>query len=227
MKSNLLETDFLSLYFTNVNIANLGDATGVRGSTVAGSLYLSLHTDYPGEAGTQSTSECAYTNYARKAVARATAQWTVTANTATTDNDNAWPTAGVTAAETAWFVGCGRQVSGANELDYIAPIGSVQGEGTATTADVMTVPGHTLANDERVCLFAVPGKALPAGVTAGTVYYVITVSGDTFSISTTLGGAAVNVTAAGAFIAFEMSGIAIDDGVTPTILAGTINFIEE
>jgi hypothetical protein len=75
--SNALENGLLLLLFNNTNFANVGDATGLRGSTSAGSLYVSLHTADPGEAGDQTTSETAYTSYARVAVARSSAGWTV------------------------------------------------------------------------------------------------------------------------------------------------------
>lgn len=78
--SNAFETSLLSLIFNNANIANIGDATGLRASTTAGSLYVSLHTADPGEAGTQTTSEANYTGYARVAVARSGAGWTVSGN---------------------------------------------------------------------------------------------------------------------------------------------------
>jgi hypothetical protein len=78
--TNAFETSLLSLIFNNANIANIGDATGLRGSTTAGSLYVSLHTADPGEAGTQTTSEANYTGYARVAVARSGAGWTVSGN---------------------------------------------------------------------------------------------------------------------------------------------------
>lgn len=78
--SNDLETDLLELLFKNTNIANLGDATGVRGSTGAGSLYVALHTADPGETGKQNTSEISYTGYARVAVARSGSGWTVSGN---------------------------------------------------------------------------------------------------------------------------------------------------
>lgn len=77
-KSNVFENDLLALIFNNTTIAAVGDATGVRGSTVAGSLYWSLHTADPGEAGTAITSETAYTGYARVAAARSSAGFTVT-----------------------------------------------------------------------------------------------------------------------------------------------------
>lgn len=69
-KTNAYEAALLDLIFINTNIANLGDATGVRGSATAGQLFVSLHTADPGEAGTQTTSEVAYTGYARVGVDR-------------------------------------------------------------------------------------------------------------------------------------------------------------
>ena len=226
MKTNGFETDWLNHYFTNVDIANVGDAAGLQNSTTAGSLYLSLHTAYPGEAGVQNTSEAAYTSYARKAVARSTAEWTVTANTVTTDNANAFPAA-TGGSETEYFVGIGRQISGATELDYICPLGTEMGEATATTADVLTLPGHTLVLDDRAAVFALPKVALPTGLTAGTIYWVIAPSGDTFSLSATQGGGAVNITAAGAALVYKMVGLNVSNGITPTIAAGALTVKEE
>ena len=79
-KSNAFENALLLLIFNNTNIANLGDATGVQGSAVAGSLYLSLHTADPGEAGDQATSEATFAGYARVAVARSAGGWTIAGN---------------------------------------------------------------------------------------------------------------------------------------------------
>lgn len=81
--SNSFENALLLLIFNNTNIANIGDATGLRGSSSAGSLYVGLHTADPGEAGDQTTSEATYTGYARVAVARTSGGWTVSTNSAT------------------------------------------------------------------------------------------------------------------------------------------------
>ncbi len=85
--SNAAETALLTLLFNNTNWANVGDATGLRGSTAAGSFYVALHTADPGEAGDQTTSEATYTGYARVAVARSAGGWTISggnaSNTAT------------------------------------------------------------------------------------------------------------------------------------------------
>ena len=79
-KSDAFEQALLDLIFLNTDIANIGDAAGLQNSAAAGSLYVALHTADPGEAGTQSTSEIAYTGYARVAVARSGVGWTRTGN---------------------------------------------------------------------------------------------------------------------------------------------------
>lgn len=78
-KGNTFENDLLNLVFKNTDAALIGDATGLRGSSTAGSLYFSLHTADPGEAGDQTTSEISYTGYSRVGVARG-AGFTVTNN---------------------------------------------------------------------------------------------------------------------------------------------------
>jgi len=69
-KSNACENGLLLLMFNNTDFANIGDAGGLQNSATAGSLYISLHTSDPGEAGSQTTNEANYTSYARVAVAR-------------------------------------------------------------------------------------------------------------------------------------------------------------
>ena len=113
--TNAFETSLLGLIITNANAANVGDATGLRGSTTAGVFWISLHTASPGEAGNQGTSETAYTNYARQDEARDTTQWTVTGNTADNDNVIGFPTCGVTGATLTDF-GLGSDVSGVGNL---------------------------------------------------------------------------------------------------------------
>ncbi len=81
-KSDAWETGLILLVFNNTNYANVGDATGLRGSSTAGSLYVALHTADPGESGTQATSEANYTGYARVAVARSGSGWTCSTDTA-------------------------------------------------------------------------------------------------------------------------------------------------
>lgn len=80
-KSNASETALLALLFNNTDFATIGDAGGLQNSATAGSFYISLHTADPGEAGNQTTSEATYGSYARVAVARSGAGWTVSGAT--------------------------------------------------------------------------------------------------------------------------------------------------
>jgi hypothetical protein len=71
-KGNTTENDVLALIF---------NATALSWSANT-FLYLALHTADPGEAGSQTTSEATYTSYARVAVARSGAGFTVSGNNA-------------------------------------------------------------------------------------------------------------------------------------------------
>lgn len=113
--TNVLENGLLSLLFENANYANVGDATGLRGSSTAGVFYISLHTANPNETGSQNTTEAGYTSYARVSVARSTAGWTVASGVV--DNDSAinFPAAtGLSESETHF--GIGSDSTGAGNL---------------------------------------------------------------------------------------------------------------
>jgi hypothetical protein len=116
-KGNTFENDLLLLIFNNTAAALIGDASGLQPSATAGSLYVSLHTADPGEAGTQTTNECAYTSYARVAVARSGAGWTVSGNAVTNAALVQFPqcTGG---SETATYFAIGTASSGTGKVLY-------------------------------------------------------------------------------------------------------------
>lgn len=116
-KTNTWENDLLLLMFNNTNSSLHGDATGLRGSSTAGSYYFSLHTADPGEAGDQTTNEIGYTSYARVAVARSGAGFTVTGNAVATAAAVTFP-AGTGGSGTATHFGIGCSSSGAGKLLY-------------------------------------------------------------------------------------------------------------
>lgn len=116
-KSNAWETGLLLLLFNNTNFATVGDATGLRGSTVAGSLYVSGHTADPGEAGDQSTSEMTYGGYARVGIPRSGAGWVVTGNSVSPAANIDFPV-GTSGGGTMSFMGIGTASSGAGVLLY-------------------------------------------------------------------------------------------------------------
>jgi len=106
-KSNACEAGLLDLLFLNTDFATVGDAAGLQNSAAAGSLYMSLHTADPGEAGTQLTSEATYTSYARVPVARSGAGFSRSVSTISLVADCDFPasTGGAATALSHWAVG--------------------------------------------------------------------------------------------------------------------------
>lgn len=116
-KSNTHENDYLKLIFNNVTMTLVGDAAGILKSAADGNLYFSLHTADPGEAGDQTTSEVAYTSYARVAVVRTASGFTVSTNTVALVANVSFP-AGTGGSGTATNWGLGTSSSGAGKLLY-------------------------------------------------------------------------------------------------------------
>lgn len=110
---NFFEDDILDLLMTNVAAPNVGDASGLQPSATAGSFQVSLLTANPAETGTsQLTSEAAYGAYARVAVARSTAAWTVASGVCDNDAAITFPQA-TSGTETETNFGLGSASSGA------------------------------------------------------------------------------------------------------------------
>ncbi len=141
-KSNTCENNFLKLLFNNTTWANIGDATGIVGSTGAGSLYFSLHTADPGEAGDQTTSETTYTSYARVAVARSTGGFTVTNNSVSPVSDVVFP-AGTGGSGTVTHFGVGRASTAAGELLYSGTVSPNITVGNGVTPKLTTATAIT------------------------------------------------------------------------------------
>ena len=121
-KSNTFENEILAHIFNNAAISGIGDAGGVLPSAVAGVLYLALHTADPGEAGTQATSEIAYTGYARRAVARSAAGFVVSGATVTLAANIDFDEMTAGAGGTATFFSVGKSLSGATNILYSGPV---------------------------------------------------------------------------------------------------------
>lgn len=117
-KGNTFENDWMKLIFNATAIANIADNAGTSPLT---NVYVSLHTADPGETGTQTTSECAYTSYARVAVARTSGGWTVTNNSVSPVADISFPAA-TGGSETATHMVAGTASSGTGKLLYSGAI---------------------------------------------------------------------------------------------------------
>lgn len=221
--SNTFENNLLQHIFQNADITLIGDAAGLRGSVAPGSLYISLHTADPGEAGDQSTNEANYTGYARVAVPRTGVAWNVVLNVVS--NLAAITFGQCTAgANTITHIGIGTSSAGAGKLLYKSTLGnSFEGPFTATAADVITIPGHSFAVNDKIALYPVLGSDLPGGITEGQQYFVKTVSGNDITISTTQGGATLDITTAGDGLCIKAASLAISAGITPEFGIGNLS----
>lgn len=68
---------------------------------------------------------------------------------------------------------------------------------TVLTNDQLFSVAHGMADGDRVLLYNVFSETLPTGLTEGTLYYVVNSATNTFKVSATLGGAAIDITALG------------------------------
>lgn len=152
--------------------------------------HVSLHTDLPNDSGSNEATGGSPA-YARKAVAFASPA------SGSMDKDATDPVFDVPAG-TYFYAGFWSASTAGTFLSY-APIngGTLRGVGTASTADVITSNGHGLADTNRVTLQTVAGESLPTGLSATVIYFVVSSATNTFSLSLTSGGSAVDITAVG------------------------------
>lgn len=124
-KSSTFENEYLKLIFNNVGIPNIGDAAGLRNSVTAGSLYLVLCIDNPGNAGTALTTEISYTGYIRKAVPRSSAGFTVSGSSVTLTNNADFPEmTGGPGGQVTYFAVV-KELSGPSVILYSGPVDPV------------------------------------------------------------------------------------------------------
>lgn len=145
-KSNTFENDLLKLIFNNVDIADIGDAGGLQNSAAAGSLYVALHTADPGEAGNATTNETAYTNYARVAVGRSGAGWTVSGNAVTNFAQVTFPECGASGA-TITHASITTGSSGASKILYSGALSSPLAVANQITPFFAASTGITVTED--------------------------------------------------------------------------------
>jgi len=112
--SDIFENDLLKLIFNGTAIANLADNAATAPFT---NLFLAAHVADPGEAGNQSTSEIAYTGYARVAVTRNSGGWTVTNNSVSPTVRVDFP-AGTGGSGTITHISIGTAVSGTGKIIF-------------------------------------------------------------------------------------------------------------
>lgn len=112
-KSTTFANDLMALIFNKAAISGIADAAAAPLTH----LYVSLHTTNPGIGGSQLTGEIAYTDYARIAVIRTAAGWTVASGVSQNAALISFVQCGVTGG-TANFVAIGTDLTGAGKVLY-------------------------------------------------------------------------------------------------------------
>lgn len=138
--ANSLENALLLLLFNATTFANV--AINATSSPIT-SVFVSLHTADPGEAGDQTTSESAYTSYARVGVLRTSGGWTITANSVSPVATIAFP-AGTGGSGTVTHFGVGNVTSGAGVLWFSGTVTPNVVTGNGVTPQLTTASAITL-----------------------------------------------------------------------------------
>ena len=112
-KGNTFENDVMLKVFHDIDFS--WDANT--------SLYISLHTADPGEAGSQTTNECAYGSYSRQAIARDATGFDVSGNQASNDDLIQFPQC-TSGSETITHFAVGTATSGTGQILYKGALSS-------------------------------------------------------------------------------------------------------
>lgn len=159
-------------------------------------VFASLHDDSadPGTTGAGEVSGGSPA-YIRKAIV-----WNA-ASGGSMDKDAVDPEFAVPAGTEVRYMGLFSLVTGGVFYGFV-PINGGDADGIGSIEDgaderLITSPGHTLSNGDRVHLKGPVGESLPGGYDEITLFFVVGVSGDDFQVSLTLGGAAVDPAANG------------------------------
>jgi hypothetical protein len=130
----------LALLFNATSIANV--AQNAASSPIT-SVYVSLHTADP-TSGNQTTSEAAYTGYARVGVVRTSSGWTQSSNTVVPVSAITFPAA-TGGSETESYAGLGTSASGAGVLWFAGAISPTIAVSNGVTPSLTTASTLTLS----------------------------------------------------------------------------------
>jgi hypothetical protein len=163
-----------------------------EGSTHAG--WLSLHSAYSATGANELTG-------GSPAYARLAATWSSAASNSKALSNS--PTFNVASGSTVAFIGLWDAVTSGNFQGMFPNAAGASAYAFAAPSSTSTLlaPGTSYSSNQSVVVFPAAGSSLPSGLTAGTLYYVKSPSGDSFQLSASSGpGSAVTLSADGAGI---------------------------
>lgn len=105
-------------------------------------------------------------------------------------------------------------------IGFLSADAPIFGEGAVS--DTITAYVHGLNNDQRVFVLAAPGAVIPTGLVENTAYFVVSATTDTFQLSASQGGAAVNITAGGAALFMPYNAVTVATNATPEFAIGAL-----
>jgi hypothetical protein len=137
------ESAILALIFNATAWANYADNAAATPQT---NIAVALHTADPGDAGNMSTSEIAYTSYARGSVARSSGGWTVSGTSPTQAALAAALgfTPGTGGSGTASFFSTGKTGGGATAILFTGTVTPNIVTGSGVTPQLSTATTITL-----------------------------------------------------------------------------------
>lgn len=204
-----------------VSIVNvIADGTNI---TAPAALYMALYTDILTDAGVG--TEVSGGSYARTAVMAALPTASGTSGTSTSNAAITFPTAtaswGTIKSFGLW------DATTAGTLYARGVFGDDPWGFTATAADdVLFVPGSDYAVSDQIVVFPIPTRSLPTGLSENTAYYIKTEpSTGSYTISTTDGGATLDITANGAGYLRKLTPQAVANGNTFNVPSGSLKVI--
>ena len=171
-----------------LSTASADDLLDYWGSTYG--KYISLHSAWSATGGNELSG-------GSPAYARLAASWSSAASNSKALSGTPY-SFNAPASSTVAFIGFWDALTSGNFHEMV-PAGNATAYTFAapSSTDTLLAPGSAYATNQPVCVFPTAGSVLPSGLTAGTIYYAVSVSGDSFELSATSGGSAINLTADG------------------------------
>jgi len=206
-KSNYLENAILNAVLRNI--------TFTSPLQTYGALFTAVTS---GEAN--SVTEVAGAGYARQS-----ASFAAPVPTGSTANNAAIQFPQATADYPAPVIGFGvYDAVAAGNLLYWGYLGSPgpQNFTAEESTDVFYATSHSFDNNDRVRLEPTPAGNLPTGVATGSDYYISGSTSDTFYLSTTASGSAINITTDGSGVVMRIKARTVQQDDTIQFDSGSL-----
>lgn len=208
--------------------AQLNGRYGGPAFALPATIHVALFSAGPNDAGTG--TELTGGGYARVGVTNNTTNWPA-GNPKSNGVAISFPQATADWVRAFNFATYDAATAG-NLLDYgplmsAIKLGSL--DATDVTNNTITSIAHGLTNGTVVRVLSFAGGALPGGLAEDTRYFVVGATADTFQLSATSGGVAIDITSAGSgFVEFGTDqSIVVTSGGTASFAVGQLQILED